>query len=271
MPSAAPHEYQVVLDAFRGPLDLLLYLVKREEVDVRDIPVARVAEQFKQYLDVLTLIDVERAGDFLVLAATLMEIKSKLLLPHAEESAEAEEDPRRQLVQQLIQYKRFKDAAALLESQGTRHALRLPRLPAAMAASNAPQRLQPVELWDLVSAFGRLMRETMAQQTHDVVVDQTPLHVYMETILAMLAREPRLPFAALFTPPHTRGRLVGLFLGVLELTKQRRIIPEQGEAFTEIWVSLAPMIATPPAPAPSPSAAHSGSGAETSDSARAGQ
>ena len=87
MTSAASHEYQVVLDAFRGPMDLLLYLVKREEVDVRDISVARVTEQFKEYLDVLALIDVERAGDFLVTAATLMEIKSKLLLPRAEESA----------------------------------------------------------------------------------------------------------------------------------------------------------------------------------------
>jgi segregation and condensation protein A len=239
MAPAASHEYQVVLEAFRGPLDLLLYLVKREEVDVRDIPVARVAAQFKEYLDVLTLIDVERAGDFLVLAATLMEIKSKLLLPHAETATEPEEDPRRQLVQQLIQYKHFKDAAALLESQGERHALRLPRHPVAPSAPDAPQRLPPVELWDLVSAFGRLMRETMTQQTHDVVVDQTPLHLYMETILARLARETRLPFAALFTPPHTRGRLVGLFLGVLELTKQRRIVPEQGEPFTEIWVALA--------------------------------
>ena len=84
------------------------------------------------------------------------------------------------------------------------------------------------------------MRETMAQQTHDVVVDQTPLHVYMGMILDRLRAETRLPFAALFTPPHTRGRLVGLFLGVLELTKQRRIVPEQGEPFTDIWVSLAP-------------------------------
>src|ERR1700676_4174708 len=124
MTGSSQADYQVVLDTFRGPLDLLLYLVKRDEVDVRDIPIARVAEQFKQYLDVLTLIDVERAGDFLVLAATLMEIKSKLLLPRAEESAAAAEDPRHQLVQQLIQYKRFKDAAALLESQAGRHALR---------------------------------------------------------------------------------------------------------------------------------------------------
>ena len=255
MPSVAQPDYQVVLDAFRGPLDLLLFLVKREEVDVRDIPVARVAEQFKDYLDVLTLIDVERAGDFLVTAATLMEIKSKLLLPHAEESAETVEDPRRQLVQQLIQYKRFKDAAGLLESQAERHALRLPRQPAAAGPSHSPQRLQTVELWDLVSAFGRLMRETMAQQTHDVVVDQTPLHVYMGMILDRLQAEVRLPFAAIFTPPHTRGRLVGLFLGVLELTKQRRIVPEQSEPFTEIWVALAPepppsTDSTPPAPPP---------------------
>ena len=255
MPTAAPHEYTVVLDAFRGPLDLLLYLVKREEVDVRDIPVARVAGQFKDYLDVLTLIDVERAGDFLVMAATLMEIKSRLLLPRAEESAESEEDPRRQLVQQLIQYKRFKDAAALLEAQGERHALRLPRQPSAPGAANPAQRLQPVELWDLVSAFGRLMRETMTQPTHDVVVDQTPLHVYMGMILDRLKAEPRLPFAALLTPPHTRGRLVGLFLGLLELAKQGRVIPEQEAPFTAIWVSLAPetvpsTAATPPAPAP---------------------
>src|ERR1700756_871469 len=108
-------DYQVVLDTFRGPLDLLLYLVKRDEVDILDIPIARVAEQFKHYLDVLTLIDVERAGDFLVMASTLMEIKSKMLLPRPAEQAEPEEDPRRELVRQLLQYKRFKEAAALLE------------------------------------------------------------------------------------------------------------------------------------------------------------
>src|SRR6516225_7415254 len=106
-------EYQVDLDTFRGPLDLLLYLVKRDEVDIRDIPIARVAEQFKQYLDVLTLIDVELAGDFLVMASTLMEIKSKLLLPRAEQESEPEEDPRGELVRQLLQYKRFKEAAAV--------------------------------------------------------------------------------------------------------------------------------------------------------------
>src|SRR5207302_205047 len=110
-----------------GPLDLLLYLVKRDEVDVRDIPIARVADQFKHYLDLLTLIDVERAGDFLVMAATLMEIKSRLLLPQPEASTEREADPRQELVRQLIQYKRFKEAAAVLEEWAEQQSQRLPR------------------------------------------------------------------------------------------------------------------------------------------------
>ena len=235
------HDYQVDLDTFHGPLDLLLYLVKRDEIDVLDIPVGRVAEQFKEYLDVLTLIDVERAGDFLVMAATLAEIKSRMLLPRAEEQAETVEDPRLGLVKQLLEYKRFKDAAAALEARAEEQGQRLSRLPPAPAAGTAqPRPVQPVELWDLVSAFGRLMRETLALQPQQIVVDQTPLHVYMDHVLARLGRERRLPLSGLFTPPYTRGRLVGLFLAVLELTKSRRVVPEQPEPFGDIWLALAP-------------------------------
>jgi segregation and condensation protein A len=241
MTASAPTDYQVDLDTFRGPLDLLLYLVKRDEVDILNIPIARVAEQFKHYLDLLTLIDVERAGDFLVLAATLMEIKSKLLLPRPEEQVdEPEEDPRRELVRQLLQYKRFKEAAAVLEDWAEKHAQRLPRVPVAAPArgpSAAP--LQPIELWDLVSAFGRLMRETMTNQPQAIVVDHTPLHVHMDAVLEQLREAGRVPLSALFVSPHTRSRLVGLFLAILELTKGRRIVPEQEGPFAEIWVALA--------------------------------
>src|SRR5207249_8717790 len=101
-------DYQVNLETFRGPLDLLLYLVKRNEVDICDIPIARLTEQFLAYLRVLELIDVEWAGDFLVMAATLMEIKSKMLLPRSEEAGKGEDDPRLELVRQLIEYKKFK-------------------------------------------------------------------------------------------------------------------------------------------------------------------
>jgi segregation and condensation protein A len=233
-------DYLVDLDTFHGPLDLLLYLVKRDEVDVRDIPIARVAEQFKQYLEVLQLIDVERAGDFLVLASTLMEIKSKLILPRTGESTEAsEEDPRLELVRQLIQYKRFKDAAAALEARAEQQSYRLARQPPPVPSNPSLPALQPVELWDLVSAFGRLMRETMALQPQQIVADQTPIHVYMESIVQRLRREGTLSLSALFTPPRTRGRLVGLFLAVLELTKGKQIVPEQPNAFGDIWLSLA--------------------------------
>src|SRR4051812_38739510 len=168
-------DYQVVLETFRGPLDLLLYLVKRDEIDVLDVPIARVARQFQEYLDVLTLIDVERAGDFLVMASTLMEIKSKLLLPRPPEQAEQpEEDPRRELVRQLLQYRRVKEAAAALAEKADEQSLRLPRQPVAAAPTRSgPPALRAVELWDLVSAFGRLLRETLTSQPQAVVVDHT--------------------------------------------------------------------------------------------------
>jgi segregation and condensation protein A len=244
-------DYQVDLDIFRGPLDLLLYLVKRDEVDILDIPISRILDQFVEHLRVLEYLDVERVGEFLVMAATLIEIKSKMVLPRSEGILEEEEDPRLELVRQLIAYKQFKDAAALLESAAERQSSRLGRqaVPEATATDPAQQPLRAVELWDLVSAFGRLMRETMALQPQQIVVDQTPLHVYMEQILERLQGESPLPLRRLFTPPHTRGRLVGLFLAVLELTKGRCIIPEQPEAFGDIVLTLAPAsAAVPPEP-----------------------
>jgi segregation and condensation protein A len=141
-------------------------------------------------------------------------------------------------VRQLLQYKKFKEAAAALEARAEEQSQRLPRQPSPLPASpNAPV-VRAVELWDLVSAFGRLMRETMALQPQSIVVDQTPLHVYMEQIVQWLQRAGRVKFSELFTPPYSRGRLVGLFLAVLELTKARTIVPEQEAPFAEIWLSL---------------------------------
>jgi segregation and condensation protein A len=233
-------DYQVELDTFRGPLDLLLYLVKRNEVDICDIPVARLAEQFLEYLNVIQSIDVEWAGDFLVMAATLLEIKSRLLLPRGEETAEAEPDPRQELVKQLLEYKRFKDAAALLEAQAEQQLARVPRQPVALPSpSPAQQPLRRVELWDLVSAFGRLMRETTALQPKQIVMDETPLQVTMERLLEQLAQREPLRLTDLFTPPHTRGRLLSLFLAILELIKGRQIQAEQEERYGDITVRRA--------------------------------
>jgi segregation and condensation protein A len=242
-------DYQVDLDVFRGPLDLLLYLVKREEIDIRDIPIARVAEQFKAYLDVLRLIDVERVGDFLVMAATLLEIKSKLLLPRPEESGEELADPRLELVQQLLEYKKFKDATGLLEAQAEQAGRRQPRQPVPgvkLSGTREEPTLRPVELWDLVSAFGRLLRETFTHQPQTIAVDTTPLHVYVDEVAARLREHGRLPFEQLFTPPHTRVRLIGLFLALLELVKQQRLRAEQPNPFGPLWLAV-PDEAAPPA------------------------
>src|SRR5437867_12434674 len=136
-------DYQVDLEVFRGPLDLLLYLVRHNEVDICDIPIARIAEQFLDYLRILEMVDVEHAGDFLVMAATLMEIKSRMLLPRAPGPNEEEADPRLELVRQLIEYKKYKEAAALLEAQAERQLTRLPRQPVETAAEQDPA-VQPL-------------------------------------------------------------------------------------------------------------------------------
>src|SRR5262245_19653427 len=231
-------EYQVELETFRGPLDLLLYLVKRDEVDICDIPIAKVTEQFLDYLNVLQMIDVEAAGEFLVMAATLMEIKSRMLLPRSQEEAGTEDDPRQELVRQLLEYKKFKDAAALLEAQAQQQMTRMARLPVETPPARDPaqQPLQRVELWDLVSAFGRLMRETAALAPKQIILDDTPIQVHMANILALLKERPRLPFQDVFSPPHTRGRLLGLFLALLELIKSRQIVAEQEDLFSQIWL-----------------------------------
>ena len=232
--------FQIAFDAFHGPLDLLLYLVKRNEVDILDIPIAPIAGQFLEYLQLMQSLDVELAGDFLVMAATLMEIKSKLLLPQAEEEPAGDEpDPRRELVKQLIEYRKFKDAAAALENRAEDQQARMPReLP---EENNVPEGTIPVrrvELWDLVSAFGRLMRETLALQTRSIVVDDTPMHVYQAQIRNRLNEEEKLTLADLLTPPIYRSRLIGIFLAILELIKNRELWLEQPEPFGEIWISL---------------------------------
>lgn len=231
--------YLVELSQFHGPLDLLLYLVKRDEIDLLDIPIACIAEQFLHHLRIIELIDVELAGEFLVVAATLMEIKSKLLLPRREVEPEEEADPRRELVKQLLEYRKFKDAAGRLEELEDRHTSRFVREPIVEAAEkDAPLAVKRVELWDLVSAFARLMRELSVLQPRPIIVDDTPQHVYENHVRERLGREGPLNFRDLFTPPYHRSRLVGLFLAILELIKQRVIWLDQLPDFGEILIRL---------------------------------
>jgi segregation and condensation protein A len=229
--------YTVALDAFYGPLDLLLYLVKRNEVDVLDIPIARLAEQFLDHLRGLRELDVEFAGEFLVMAATLMEIKSRMLLPvDANDSAEEQPDPRRELVKQLLEYRKFKDAAAALEERAEQQATHVARQELPEPSSPAEPRVRSVELWDLVSAFARLMRETQSLQLTTIAVDDTPQHVYESQIAERVRTEGRLRFRDAFTPPHHKARLIGMFLAILELIRHRDMGLDQPEDGGEIWL-----------------------------------
>ncbi len=233
-------EYKVRLPDFHGPLDLLLHLVKRNEVEVRDLPIALIAEQFRQYLDVLQVIDVEAAGDFLVMAAMLLEIKSRLVLTRKQNQPGEEigDDPRRELVQQLLEYKRYRDAASRLESHALEQERRLPRGDIEEPAAPERRDVQTPELWDLVSAFGRIVQEAAALEPEQIVADDTPQETYVNQVLATVHERGWMAFRDVFTPPYYRLRLIGLFLAVLELIKNQQITVEGDEVSGEIFLKL---------------------------------
>ena len=237
--------YSVALEAFHGPLDLLLHLVKRSEVDVLDIPIAAIADQFLDYLNVMQSLDMDLAGDFVVMAATLMEIKSRMLLPAgAIEEEEAADDPRRELVKQLLEYRRFKDAAAALEACVERQGERSARHDLPDPGVHHDPTVKPVELWDLVSAFARLMRETQSLQPTTIAVDDTPQYVYEAQIKERVLSEGRIAFTSVFTPPFWKARLIGIFLAILELIRNHGIGLEQLEEGGEIWLVVSAFVPT---------------------------
>jgi segregation and condensation protein A len=231
--------FRVELDIFRGPLDLLLYLVRKHEMDVLDIPIAPIATQYMGYLEVLTELDVNAVGDFLEMASTLAEIKSRLVLPRGGEVEEELDDPRQDLVRQLLEYKKFKDAASMLEERGRGWQERFPRLASDDADRGrdlAEEPIHELELWDLVSAFGRVLRDQRLAQPASIVYDETPIEVYMERINTQLTAEGPLALGELFQPGMHKSTLVSIFLAVLELVRHYGVRAEQRDDFGEIWI-----------------------------------
>jgi segregation and condensation protein A len=231
--------FRVDLDTFRGPLDLLLYLVRKHEVDILNIPIALVTEQYLKYLAVLEQLDVGAVGDFLSVASMLIEIKSQQVLPRCDEIEDEIDDPRRELVQRLLEYKKFRDVASILDERARSWQQRFARL-----ASDLPPRerdlaeepIHEVELWDLVSAFGLIMRDTAAAKPSNIVYDDTPIHVYMERIYAQVRQRGHLVFSELFQAGMHKSTLVGIFLAVLELVRHHYLNVEQNSLFGEIWL-----------------------------------
>jgi segregation and condensation protein A len=232
-------DFRVDLNVFRGPMDLLLYLVRKHEVEIVDIPIAQITDQYLEYLAVIEQLDVDAVGDFLGMASLLIEIKSQQVLPRSDEIEDQMEDPRQELVRRLLEYKKYRDAASILEERSRnwqQHYVRLSTDLPEHERDLTGEPIHEVELWDLVSAFGRIMRETEAAKPSSIVYDDTPIHVHMSRIHARLLEAGRLSFRDLFDPSMHKSKLVGIFLAVLELVRHHHIRVEQNTLFGEVWI-----------------------------------
>ena len=244
-------DYRVNLDIFAGPLDLLLYLVRKEEVDIYDIPIARITDQYIGYIEMLKSLDIDLAGDFLVVAATLMHIKSVMLLPKAEpDQLEADDfaDPRAELIRQLIEYKRFKDAANLLDAAANEQSERFTR-PSTIVEQLRPDAepeidIEQVSIWDLLEAFDSIMKATGSTIDIKHIKDDTPIDLYQIEILHRLQTEGPLSFERIFEAWANRVLLVGLFLALLELIREGLVWAEQPNPSASIY--LRPLTDEPP-------------------------
>ena len=237
-------EYKVQLDSFAGPLDLLLYLVRKEEVDIYDIPISHVTGQYIQYVEMLKMLDIDLAGEFLVMAATLMEIKSIMLLPRQEPDQDGERhmpDPRAELVRQLLEYKKFKDAANLLQDAAEERKLRFTRSDTILEKVKPTQEpeldLDQVSIWSLLEAFDSILKATGNLNTnYDHITDDTPIDLYQIELLHRLQNEGPMALQKVFEDCDNRLMMIGLFLAMLELMRNHLIWVEQPEATGPIYL-----------------------------------
>ncbi len=230
------------LDTFEGPLDLLLHLIRSQQLDVRDIPIALVTEQYLACLELMQEIDIDVAGEWLVMAATLLHIKSKMLLPAepAPEEEGEEADPRAELVRRLLEYERYKEAAIalgsrdLLERDVLARTFPAPDLVDPAIAAQGPRPFEPVSVFDLLSAFARVLASRPRASVHEIALERVSLADKIAELLDRLATCESLAFDELFTPEATRAEIVVSFLAVLELVRMRVIRAYQAGPFGPI-------------------------------------
>jgi len=235
--------FRVQLDIYHGPPDLLLYLVRRHEVDVMDLPMATITAQFLEFLDVLKLLHIDTVTHFVATAAALLEIKSRMALPQPDEEQSAEQpledDPRSDLVARLVEYKKFKDAAAALEEQAAAWLERFPRLAddrPGHGKDPAADRMKEVELWDLVSALGRVLKRKTVESHTRIQYDDVPISTYIERIGSDVQKHGRTAFSTFFEGTNERLKIVSIFLAILELLRHHGFRAEQPAPFGEIWI-----------------------------------
>ena len=240
-------EYKVKFEVFEGPLDLLLYLIKKEEVDIYEVNLTALATQFIQHIETMRLLDLEVAGEFLVMAATLMYIKSRELLP-VEQQVETEgeddgEDPRWELIRQLVEYKKFKDAAAQLQQLEARQENVFPRLPGKLEFETAAAPVKSdVSIFDLLNAVNAVLQRISqkAASSREIFEDKWTVSEKIESIMKLIAERPCLKFSELFADVMSRTEVVVTFLAMLELIRLKQIVCVQPETFGEIEIRQKP-------------------------------
>ncbi len=239
-PGAAPL-YTVHLDRFDGPLDLLLYLIQRDEIDIYDIPISHITQQYLQTLELLDVFNLDNAGDFLVMAATLMRIKARLLLPvqRSGEDDEDEGDPRDELVRRLLEYKKYKEASQEFgeKEEARSHYYRRGTSYPFVGEDDEPPELS-LSLFDLLRAVRNVLDQIQGEQIHQVYTEVYTVEGQREKLFERLSEVPRLRFEELFTGMKVKMEVVVTFIAILDLLKSQRIRVEQARIYGDLWISL---------------------------------
>ncbi len=245
-----PVDYKVRIETYYGPLDLLLHLIKEQELDILNIPIARVAEQYVKYLDMMEKLDINVAGEFLVMATTLMEIKSRTLAPRSvEEEEEDDGDPRLELIQQLLQYKRYKDLAREFGRLGDARERMFARPKWRLEAVAPEDEEVEISAFDLAAAWARISKVTRIDGLEKILYDDVPIEAVIEAMFEAVKAKGEINFRDLVPDRTNPYKTVSHFLATLELAKQQRVTLEQTEDFADIRITLKPE-APPPPPAP---------------------
>jgi segregation and condensation protein A len=231
--------YRIKLELFEGPLDLLLYLVKRDHLNIYDIPISTITEQYLAYLELMKNLDLSIAGEFLVMAATLMQIKSKMLLPPDETQGEdaEEEDPRDELVKQLLEYERFKEIAQELRKreQDQREVFRRPQLDE-KTLPGVPGAYFEASIFDLITAFSKALKDPPKELFYNVIKDEFTIEEKIHQILHRLLLSSSVALPELFGEAKNKLEIIVTFLAVLELIRLKEIIALQRDLFGEIEI-----------------------------------
>ena len=232
--------YTIKLREFEGPLDLLLFFIKRDELDIYNIPISRITKEFLEYIHLMEILDLEVAGEFLVMAADLMQIKVKMLLP-PEVSEEEEQDPRANLVKQLVEYKRFKEAAVGMAAQESAQRKIYYRSyfdadPRVTTAEEEDESLRDVSLFDLISSFKFAIERMPKKFFHDIVRLNVTLEEQIDYVLDFFSRRSEATFYELVKDMTEKIRVVVTFIALLELIRSQRIVVRQAEPFGDVSI-----------------------------------